>query len=185
MLRMLHICNKLRSVRGRSTMRCSNCGTENSEGYRFCGSCGTPLFHPNSAVNYVPTTQTQQVVSPSRSTLSGRVQASIVIGALGALALCLCIIGTLVARTIPSPVPSSQVPTTLPIATQLPTFSVIGRDKSSFSLLVPQNTTDEQLAQLIYAFRQARKNNSLGRMGIPATTPGTKYGDYAVVELYN
>ena len=28
------------------TMKCSNCGTENEEGYKFCGKCGTPLTNP-------------------------------------------------------------------------------------------------------------------------------------------
>ena len=27
-------------------MKCSNCGAENEEGYRFCGTCGTPLYVP-------------------------------------------------------------------------------------------------------------------------------------------
>lgn len=155
-------------------MKCSKCGTENAEEFKFCGTCGTPLFRPDSAVNAIPTKQIQRTVPAPRKALSGRMQAWITIGVLSLLALCLCSIGTLITGTPQSTIPSAQ----------LPTFKVIGRDITALSLLVPQNTTGEQLAQLISAFRQARKENSLGRMGIPATTLGGKSGDYAIIIIF-
>jgi len=153
-------------------MKCQQCGTENDESYRYCGSCGVPLRSPVS--DYVPIAQRQYPVTAQRKIISGHMQAWIAIGVLALLALCLCIIGPLIAGMQRSTSPTVQ----------LPSFQVIGRDLTALSLLVPKDTTDEQLAQLIYAFRQARKENRLGRMGIPSTTRGGKYGDYAIVVIY-
>jgi len=68
-------------------------------------------------------------------------------------------------------------------ASNLPKFEVVGRDKTVLSIVVPQNTTSEQLKTLILQFRAARKSNSLSTM-IPATTQGGKYGDYAIVWVF-
>jgi len=56
-------------------------------------------------------------------------------------------------------------------ASGIPTFKVIGQDMTSFSILVPQNTTKEQLKALIYEFRNTRKNNKL-----PSLIPGAAKG---------
>lgn len=65
-------------------------------------------------------------------------------------------------------------------ASSLPQFEVVGRDNTTLSIVVPRNTTSEQLQALILQFRAARKSNSLSTM-IPATTPGGQLGDYAIV----
>ena len=65
-------------------------------------------------------------------------------------------------------------------ASSLPQFEVVGRDKTTLSIVVPRNTTSEQLQALILQFRAARKSNSLSTM-IPATTPGGQLGDYAII----
>jgi hypothetical protein len=65
-------------------------------------------------------------------------------------------------------------------ASKLPKFEVVGRDKTTLSIVVPRNTTSEQLQTLILQFRAARKSNSLSTM-IPATTPGGQLGDYAII----
>jgi len=134
-------------------MKCQQCGTENDESFRYCGTCGVPLFSPAPVPNHVPIAQRHYTVTAQRKMLSGRMQAWIVIGALALLALCLCIVGTLITG-----MPQSTSPTT-----QHSSFQIIGRDMTALSLLVPKDTTDEQLAQLIYAFRQARRENSLRR----------------------
>jgi hypothetical protein len=159
-------------------MKCSSCGTENTPEYKYCASCGTPLHVPvatNQIIDsHIPVTQRHDTATAQRKPLSGLMLASIFIGALSTVALCLCIIGILVIGKPQSTNSSSQ----------LPTFKVTGRSSASLSLLVPENTTDEQLAGLIHAFRQARKDNSFGRIGIPATTSNSKYGNYAFIDIY-
>jgi len=56
-------------------------------------------------------------------------------------------------------------------AQEIPSFKVVGKDLTSLSILVPSNTTKEQLKNLIYKFRDARKGNYLSKM-IPPTTKG-------------
>ena len=68
-------------------------------------------------------------------------------------------------------------------ASSLPKLEVVGRDKTVLSVVVPRNTTVEQLKALILQFRTARKSNSLSTM-IPATTPGGQFGDYAIVWIF-
>lgn len=65
-------------------------------------------------------------------------------------------------------------------ASSLPKFEVVGRYKTTLSIVVPRNTTSEQLQALILQFRAATKSNSLSTM-IPATTPGGQLGDYAII----
>lgn len=68
-------------------------------------------------------------------------------------------------------------------SSNIPKFEVIAQDKTALSILVPQNTTVEQLKALIYKFRAARKSNSLSKI-IPATTRGGQLGDYAIVWIF-
>jgi hypothetical protein len=68
-------------------------------------------------------------------------------------------------------------------ASSLPKFEVVGQDKTVLSVVVPHNTTVEQLKALIFQFRAARKSNSLSTM-IPATTSGGQFGDYAIVWIF-
>jgi hypothetical protein len=68
-------------------------------------------------------------------------------------------------------------------ASSLPSFEVVGRDKTVLSIIVPQNTPPAQLKALILQFRNARKSNSLSTM-IPATTPGGGLGDYGIVWVF-
>ena len=68
-------------------------------------------------------------------------------------------------------------------APNVPKFEVIAQDKTALSILVPKNTTAEQLKALIFEFRNARKNNSLSKM-IPPTTKGGEFGDYAIVWIF-
>ena len=68
----------------------------------------------------------------------------------------------------------------------IPKFKIAAKFKSlgtTYSLLVPKDTTNEQLEALIRHFRDARKGNYLSKL-IPPTTKGGKYGDYAAVNLY-
>lgn len=77
--------------------------------------------------------------------------------------------------SITSPRVSAQV---------LPSFEVVGRDFTSLSIVVPSNTTKEQLKALILGFREARKNNSFRKMNIQPTTPRGKKGDYGIVMIF-
>ncbi len=65
----------------------------------------------------------------------------------------------------------------------IPKFQIVAQYDRSLSILVPQNTTAEQLRTLIFEFRTARKSNMLSKM-IPPTTRGDRLGDYAVVSIF-
>lgn len=68
----------------------------------------------------------------------------------------------------------------------IPKFKIAAKFKSLgtvYSILVPKDTTNEQLEALIRRFRDARKGGYLSIL-IPPTTKGGKHGDYAAVELY-
>jgi hypothetical protein len=58
-------------------------------------------------------------------------------------------------------------------SSNVPKFKVIGQYTTSFSILVSQNTTKEQLRVLIYEFRNARKNNTLSSL-IPGAAKGNR-----------
>lgn len=68
-------------------------------------------------------------------------------------------------------------------ANNIPSFKIAGRDGTSLSILVPPDTTREQIKQLICEFRRARRANTISKM-IPPTTPGEEYGDYAVMIIF-
>jgi hypothetical protein len=55
------------------------------------------------------------------------------------------------------------------VASSIPKFQVVAQYDTALSILVPQNTTAEQLKGLIYEFQNARRTNSLSKM-IPAAT---------------
>jgi hypothetical protein len=71
-------------------------------------------------------------------------------------------------------------------AQDIPKFKIAAKFKSlgtTYSLLVPKDTTNEQVEALIRHFRDARKGGYLSKL-IPPTTKGGKQGDYAAVQLY-
>jgi len=68
-------------------------------------------------------------------------------------------------------------------ASSIPKLQVVAQYNNWLSILVPQNTTTEQLKALILEFRSARKTNTLSKM-IPATTPGNPSGHYAIVGIF-
>jgi hypothetical protein len=71
----------------------------------------------------------------------------------------------------------------LSFAGNLPSFKVVGQDKTAISIIVPPNTTTAQLKSLTYEFRKARMSNMLSKM-IPPTTKGGAMGDYAIVWIF-
>jgi hypothetical protein len=62
-------------------------------------------------------------------------------------------------------------------------FKVIGQYMTSLSLVVPPSTPKDQLKKLIYAFKEAKQNNTLSQM-IPPTTPGGIKGQYAIIQIF-
>ncbi len=62
-------------------------------------------------------------------------------------------------------------------------FKVVAQHTTALSILVPGNTTDEQVKALIYRFRAARVVNTLSKT-IPATTKGGVLGDYGIVWIF-
>lgn len=68
-------------------------------------------------------------------------------------------------------------------ANDLPSFKIVGRDRTSLSILVPPDTAKNQIKELILEFRKARQTGTLSKM-IPPTTPGEEYGNYAVVVVF-
>jgi hypothetical protein len=65
----------------------------------------------------------------------------------------------------------------------IPEFKVIGQYKTALSLLVPPSTKKDQLIKLVYAFKEAKQNNTLSKM-IPPTTPGGIKGKYAIIQIF-
>jgi hypothetical protein len=67
---------------------------------------------------------------------------------------------------------------------RLPAFKVVAKDiPTAVCVLVPPDTTDEQLASLVNAFRIARARGTLGTM-IPPTTPRAPRGPFAAVTVF-
>jgi hypothetical protein len=65
-------------------------------------------------------------------------------------------------------------------AAEIPRFTVVAKDLTALSIVLPKATSPEQLKALVHEFRKARKGNYLHKM-IPPTTKGGKMGDYAIV----
>ena len=60
---------------------------------------------------------------------------------------------------------------------------ISGRDQTFYSVLVPADTTEEQLVNIIYEIRKAREGNYLNTY-FPPTTPNGKMGKYAVIGIF-
>src|SRR5207244_9118638 len=56
-------------------------------------------------------------------------------------------------------------------------------DYNAVAVLVPPNTTDEQVAQLLQRFKKARLDETLAQY-IPPTTKGNKLGPHAIAVLH-
>jgi len=56
-------------------------------------------------------------------------------------------------------------------------------DYNAVAVLVPPDTTDEQVAQLLQRFKQARIDETLEQY-IPPTTRGDKLGPHAIADIY-
>lgn len=66
----------------------------------------------------------------------------------------------------------------------IPQFKITGTyEKICVSILVPENTSKEQLINLIYEFKNASEGNYLYKY-FPPTTPTHKMGNYAIVEVF-
>lgn len=57
-------------------------------------------------------------------------------------------------------------------------------DMNAVGLLVPSQATASQIVGLVKKLREARLSNSLGDLGIPATTPGDNLGPHAIADVY-
>ena len=66
---------------------------------------------------------------------------------------------------------------------EMPTFEIVGQDRSALSIVVPKSTTTPQLKTLVNQFRRAYRENALSKM-IPPTTLGGVYGNYAIVWIF-
>ena len=64
----------------------------------------------------------------------------------------------------------------------IPQFKITDTYKTFISILVPANTSKEQLTNLINEFKNAREGNYLDKY-FPPTTPNGKMGKYAVVGI--
>jgi hypothetical protein len=68
-------------------------------------------------------------------------------------------------------------------AENLPSFKVAARYLTATILLVPPNTTDADLTNLVNALRSARRGGSLAKF-FPPTTPKAPKGPFTVVMLF-
>ena len=82
---------------------------------------------------------------------------------------------------------STALVATVSALTAIPSFKVVAKYKGlgiTYAVLVPENTSREQLKELILGFRNGRKDGSINKM-IPPTTPKSKVGgDYNAIEIY-
>jgi hypothetical protein len=62
-------------------------------------------------------------------------------------------------------------------------FKVTAQYRTNLALLVPSETQNEQLKNLVLALRKARQENKLGQL-LPPTTPGGSKGPYGIVVVY-
>jgi len=70
------------------------------------------------------------------------------------------------------------------IEKDIPSFEIVGiYKKSTFSIVVPKGTSNQQLINLIYEFKKAREDHYLNKY-FPPTTPGGSKGDYAAIFIY-
>ena len=60
---------------------------------------------------------------------------------------------------------------------------ISGRMRTFYSVLVPADTTEEQLVNIIYEIRKAREGNYLNTY-FPPTTPNGTMGEYAVIGIF-
>ena len=65
----------------------------------------------------------------------------------------------------------------------LPSFRVSAAAEQALSIVVPHDTTPEQLRKLIVRFKTARARGRLSDL-IPPTTPRGKKGPYAIVQVF-
>jgi hypothetical protein len=65
----------------------------------------------------------------------------------------------------------------------IPKFKLSGRDDKFISVLVPENTSKEQIVNLIHEIRTAREENYLDKY-FPPTTPYGQMGKYAIIGIY-
>lgn len=67
----------------------------------------------------------------------------------------------------------------------VPPFTVTAHldERNALSLFVPKQTTDSQIAALLYHLRELRQNRSLSSR-LPATTQGNALGDFAIADIY-
>ncbi|MBI4681184.1 MAG: hypothetical protein HY753_08310 [Nitrospirae bacterium] len=69
------------------------------------------------------------------------------------------------------------------IQKDIPKFTISGRYQEFYSVIVPVDSTEKQLINLIQEIREARIENNLNKYFSP-TTPNGKMGDYAIVGVY-
>ena len=69
--------------------------------------------------------------------------------------------------------------------TTVPAFDVTVADPMmhAFGLLVPEQTTDSQVAALVLSLRNARKNGTLFSI-LPSTTPGNDLGKFSIANIF-
>jgi hypothetical protein len=68
------------------------------------------------------------------------------------------------------------------IQKDIPKFNITGRYQSFYSVIVPVDTTEKQLINLIQEIRIGRIENNLNKYFSP-TTPNGKMGDFAIIGI--
>ena len=71
----------------------------------------------------------------------------------------------------------------LGVAEGPPPFKVTAQYRTNLALLVPRETSNEQLKALVLTLRKARRDNRLDQL-LPPTTPGGSKGPYGIVVVY-
>jgi zinc ribbon protein len=159
------------SRRNEVLMYCQNCGSVLSDGARFCESCGTPKSPAPPPIP--PTAGTLQrhaeTKGQPRSKLIWLVPAGIVV--------LVVIVGIIVGSSDKTPSTAEQNPTSnaapepqvIRQTVPPPKFQIYRYKPdgiSPVSIVVPANTTDEQLRSLLWLFREKARSHQLKDIGL-------------------
>src|SRR5271167_1832136 len=157
-------------------MYCPNCGSTVSQNSRFCGSCGKPQSPvPSPAVSTMRTSQvSRQDAQPGKrpgSRILWLIMAGIILAAIvGIISKSPSDSSTSSSQqsSAPNAAPTSQIvrPSIPPPKFRIYKFKF----NEPTSVVVPVNTTDEQLKSLLWFFREKVRSHQFTDIGLTQAT---------------